>query len=332
MKYSSLSRFLAILRCFSLIASTSALEVSSPDGEGRFTTLSNLDLVRGDESRFSMRIAYGVNTLPATAVFLNIIELSAQYAEMDYMGRTGDRHGIVLADWPQVEIALLAARGRRGIDVRFALWGLYGALLDMVFSNRFIESEVEITWDDLVVASIFITQPLDVDTAKASNATTRLIPPLPGNSTDESSDAVSEPVNAGTGRFDWRPRFAPSDKIMPPSDIFILIMGTIKAVAPHAMTDKVKGAFHVGSGIVDANLQAYLKDRRVPRPVPPYFQFAHVLEAVRRIPAWMLARRRFAEFACSIEVSTKHVGSILIEKGPYRPDSISELDGELDTS
>ena len=44
-----------------------------------------------------------------------------------------------------------------------------------------------------------------------------------------------------------------------------------------------------------------------------------MLEAVRRIPGWQLARRRFAEFFCSVEVGGRSVGVILMEKGPFDP-------------
>lgn len=280
-----------------------------------------------------MRVAYGVNSIPATAVFMNTIELSAQYAELDWMGRTRNRHGIVLSEYPQVEIALLAAGRGKGINVRLAIWGLYGALLDMVFSNRFIENEIELIWDDQVVASLFFTQPLDADTPRVNNDSNRLIPPLPRNLTDEGPNTTPEPVQAGgTGSFDWKPIFTPSGKTIPAKDVFLIVMGSIKALAPHAMTDKVMGAFHVNSKFTDANMQAYLQNRRVPRTSPPFFQFAHVLEAVRRVPAWMLAQRKFAEFACRIEVSTIPVGSLLIEKGPFVGPSSAAGGGDLEIS
>ncbi|KAL8940718.1 MAG: hypothetical protein Q9216_002668 [Gyalolechia sp. 2 TL-2023] len=282
-----------------------------------------------------MRVVYGEDPLPATAVFMNAIELCAQYVELDFLGRTGERHGIVLPEYPQVQIALLApatATRRKTIKVRLAIWALYGALLDMTLNNKFRENEWEIIWDKEVVASLFFTLPLDADSLKTANGTARLIPPLPQKDLIEISEPVPARVNSGTGHFDWKPVFVPNGKILPAKSVFLLTMGTLKAIAPNALTDKVLGPFHVGSDAIDANLQAYLQNRRTPRTSPPYFQFGHVLAAARRIPAWMLARRKFAEFFCSVEVSTRPVGAMLIEKGHFRPPSIEEFGGNISTS
>ncbi|KAL9004560.1 MAG: hypothetical protein Q9188_002630 [Gyalolechia gomerana] len=335
MKYLSLSLALAVLKCHFPTASVSALELPSPTVQDRFTTPSSLSLVSPDEPRFSMRVAYGEDPIPATAVFMSAIELTAQYTGRDFLSRTRQRHGIVLPEYPQVEIALLAAgreTQKKTIQVRLAVWALYGALLDIALSNRFKECEWEILWDNQVVATLFFTQPLDVDSFKPNNETTRLIPPLPEKDPTGNSDPVLDPVKAGSGHFEWKPIFLHSGNIMLAKDIFLLTMGTLKAIAPKAMTDKVPGPFHVSSEMVDANLQAYLENRRVPRPTPPFFQFAHVLEATRRIPAWMLAQRKFAEFFCSIEVSTKPVGALMIQRGPFVGHSIGAFGGNVSTS
>ncbi|KAL9028811.1 MAG: hypothetical protein Q9196_002872 [Gyalolechia fulgens] len=330
MKYSSLSLVLAVLECLVPTASASALELPSSTATDRFTTPSSLNLVSPDEPRFAMRVVYGVDPIPATAVLMNAIELCAQYVERDFLSRTRQRHGVVLPEYPQVEIALLAAgraAKRKTIEVRLAIWALYGAVLDMVLSNNFKENEWEILWDNEVVASLYFTRPLDVPPLQTNNETTRLIPPLPETDPTGVPGAVSGPVEMGIGPFDWAPIFVPDGKTMPATDIFLLVMGTLKAIARQAMTDKVQGPFHIGPGMVDANLQAYLQNRRVPRPTPPFFQFGHILEATRRIPAWMLARRRFAEFYCAILVSTKPVGSLLVKKGHFVGPPIGALSG-----
>ncbi|KAI4127975.1 MAG: hypothetical protein LQ338_002942 [Usnochroma carphineum] len=136
---------------------------------------------------------------------------------------------------------------------------------------------------------------------------------------------TSEGLDANTGRFNWFPAYKQEAQILPSKDVFLLVLGTLKAIAPFPGTDRVDGAFNVGSQCVNANLQVYLHNRRVPRPFPPFFQYAHVLEAVRRISAWILDQRRFAEFLCNIEVSTKPVGRILVEKGPFRPPSTEPI-------
>ncbi|KAL8721865.1 MAG: hypothetical protein Q9225_001543 [Loekoesia sp. 1 TL-2023] len=312
----SLSVFLTI--CLLLAASTLPTEVPSSVLEGLFTVSPSPSLVDADEERFSMRVAYVDSVLPATPVFMNAIELAARYAELDYMGRTRQRHGIVLPQFPQVEIAILPAPPAKSIQIRLVIWAIYGAVLDMVFNNRFKENEITILWDGQEVGQLYFTRPLD-ESLRDNNNTHPLIPPLLENVDDmsEPSDTTPNPLETHIGRFDWHPGFKQDAKTIPTPDIFLLALGTIKSIAKKSMTDKVEGPFHVSSRVVDANLQAYLRNRRVPRPSPPFFMFAHILEATRRFPGWMLQQRRFAEFGCSVEVSTRAVGAILVEKGPF---------------
>ncbi|KAL8836745.1 MAG: hypothetical protein Q9170_002810 [Blastenia crenularia] len=275
-----------------------------------------------DESRFSMRVAYGEEALPATSVFMNAIELSAQYAELDFKSRIRQRQGVILTEFPQVEIAVLPKPPAKLVDVRLIIWTIYGGVLDMVIRNRFKENEIEVLWDTAVVAWVYFTLPLDIARSTGTNASIT-VPPFLEN-VPQSSSSTPNSLEASTGRFDWNPLFTAHGKIMPPQDIFLLALGTIKALAPTPMTQKVAGPFHVSSEIVDANLQAYLRDRRVPRSSPPFYQYAHVLEAVRRMPGWMLGKHKFAEFFASVEVSSKIVGMILVEKGKFTPGAASE--------
>lgn len=101
-----------------------------------------LNLGTQDDSRFSMKAMYGESDLPVTPVFMNTVELLARYAEMDYMGRTRQRHGIVLPEYPQVEIAVLPAAPSTSVEVRFVVWGMYDGICDMVEKHMFKENEI----------------------------------------------------------------------------------------------------------------------------------------------------------------------------------------------
>lgn len=261
-----------------------------------------LGLLQDDDPRFTMEITYDETDLPTTPVLMNTVEILAQYAEMDYLGRTRGRHGIVLESYPQVEIAVLPAGPARSIEVRLVIWAIYGGILEIVKKNMFKQSDITFRWDGRAVGNVYITKPLD-DLSITSNS-------MLGNLTN---------LDANIGRFGWIPVYKPSAQNLPPKDVFIMVMGTIQTIAEHQMDEKIEGAFYMGSAFVNAHVEVYLQDRRLPRRTPSYFQYGHLLEAVRRIPAWMLQNRRFAEMYCSISSTTLPVGQMVMAKGQYYP-------------
>ena len=273
-------------------------------------------LGRHDDPRFSMRLLYGQTTLPLIPVFMNAVELLAQYAEMDNQSRVRQRHGQVLPNFPQVEIAVVPVAPAATIDIRIVIWALYGSMIDMTFRKLFQEAEVEIQWDEKTVAHMYFTLPLDEGSSFQNQSHSLTLPGFE-NTTDTVKPTQLDSGNTGT--FSWKPFLTPNGQKLLPQDVFILCMGTLKVVAPSPITEKVAGPFHIGSQIVDANLQAYLQDRRTPRTRPPYFQIAHIIEAARRIPGYMLEKKRFGEFYSNIEVNGRPVGHVLIDKGAFKP-------------
>ncbi|KAL8948288.1 MAG: hypothetical protein Q9222_005509 [Ikaeria aurantiellina] len=245
--------------------------------------------------------------LPPTAVLMNAVELSARYAEMDFLSRVPQRQGTVLATFPQIEIAVVPAPHARSVEVRLLIYTIYSLMIDMIFGKNFNESEVEVLWEGVVKAYVYFTLPLDTGSSVSDK----------GQELNVSVVNTNRTQDDGNPLFDWKPIYKPNGVNLPPNDIFLLVLGAIKTIAPFSVNEKVPWPFHIGSDLVDANLQVYFENRRQPRPTPPFFRYGHALEAVRRIPGWQLLRRRFAEFFCEIDVSRRPVGVILVEKGPF---------------
>lgn len=267
---------------------------------------------------FQFRTSYAATKIPRTAAFLNAIELMSQYATEDFDSRVRQRHGMVLPNYPQVEIAILPAEGTRDIENCFVIWGLYGGIADMVQKNTFNDSEVTLWWKGQVVGYVYFTIPLDAGPAQNfQKKTSNLISPTLGklNDTIGSPNMTGTALEANTGRFGWRPLFKPRGDNLPPSDVFLVIMAVIKYIAEQDIKDKVPQAFYIASYLVNANMQFFIKDRFSPRTRPPYFQYAHILESLKRIPAWMLQEGKFAEFYCLIFVNGIEVGQSLMAKG-----------------
>ncbi|KAL8861576.1 MAG: hypothetical protein Q9178_002100 [Gyalolechia marmorata] len=283
---------------------------------GPFKPLSKPQLAEDDEQRFRARTIMSGTKLPATPVLMSAVELAARYAEMDYLSRVHQRQGIVLPQFPQVEIAILPPAPATRIEVRVIIFTIYAVILDMIHGQRFNECEVEVFWDDQVKAYVYFTAPTD-DSLSARDHIKRRASSPSSNNTTVPQELTNTTAQLTDALFDWRPIYKPNANNLRPYDVFLLALGAIKVVAPFSKSEKVPGAFHVGSEIVDAHLEVFLHQRRVPRTSRPFFRYSDVLEAVRRIPGWELANHRFAELFCSIEVARRPVGSIMMNKGRY---------------
>ncbi|KAL8690720.1 MAG: hypothetical protein Q9218_003902 [Villophora microphyllina] len=268
-----------------------------------------------DDPRFSIEVSMGDTKLPPTPVLMNAVELSARYAEMDFLSRTPQRRGIVLPQFPQIEIAVLPAPPARSVEVRLILYTIYALVIDMIYVDGFYESEVAVSWENVVKAHVYFTLPMDND-LHTKNQTREHHSSASDNGTvsDEMADGTVQPLNTV---FDWHPVYKPNGKNLFPNDVFVLALGAIKVIAPHRITEQIPGPIHIGSGMINAHMQIYLDNSRRPRPIPPFLRYGHALEAVRRVPGWQLARHKFAEFFASIEISRRPVAVILMEEGPY---------------
>ncbi|KAL8651860.1 MAG: hypothetical protein Q9210_003021 [Variospora velana] len=316
--------FLVFLNFLTLATCVSAADLTSLTDGPPVRSLARLGLGAEEDPRFSMRINFGEVKLLPTQVYLNAVELSARYARMEYLGRARLRQGIVLPQYPQVEIAVIPAPPARAVEVRLVIWTIYGAILEMAYGRGFKECEIEILWENQLLAHLYFTAP---EQSNISDRIRNLTAPIPGNTTGI-SNPVPRPVHEHIGAFSWNPIYKPEGRTLSIRDLFILILGAIKVVGVHSMDMKVDGSYHIGSDMVAAHIQIFLHERRTPRQSPPYFQYGHVLEALRRIPAWMLDRRKFAEFFCLVASNSRPVGMMLIETGLH-PSALVEAGGNV---
>ena len=320
---------------FTVVTTLATIKPSQDDSDA-FTTSAfvNTSLQSGGiDDRFGLKAEYAETPIPITPCFMNVVELLAQYAELDWLSKVKQRNGVVLQEYPQVEIAVIPAAPARNIEVRLLIWGIWVAIRDIIGRNKFYESEFEIFWDEKVVAFIYITRPMDLQLT-GSNATLApdeplsLLPSPDPTITDTSNSTSTPPGSLNDGRFGWKPLFTPRAKQLTVVEVFLTVLAGIKNAAPHPASEKIPGPY--ASAAVDcyANVQFYLHKRRVPRPKPPFFQYVHVIKALRLVPEFMLQQKRFAELLFSIEVSGITVGEGFLQKGPYGPASL-DLGGLL---
>ena len=324
-----------------LITAVNAFAIVSPP-QNLSTSVINSPLVNttalesGIDPRFGFTVHYGETDLPKTPCLMNVVELLAQYAEREYLSNVGPRSGVVLPEYPQVEFAVIPASPATSIEVRKVIWGIWVAIRDMISSNSFHEAEMEILWELRVVAYIYITLPMDLKTASQNGnlGTDEPLTLLPGSnittrgSTDISNTAEHSPDVLSEGNFSWLPIFGPTAKTLTIFEVFLTVMAGIKNAAPHTASEKVPGPYASAAMDVYANVQFYIHKRRSPRPRPPYFQYIHIIKALRLVPGYMLRSKRFSELFFTMEVDGTPVGEGYLEKGHYMP-STFDIDDML---
>ena len=319
-----------LLACLCTALKTHAISPPPQTLSNRFATTSLLNTTALDvtiDPRFGIRALYAETDLPITACFMNVVELLAQYAELEWLSKVRQRRGVVLPSYPQVEIAVLPAAPETSIEVRTIVWGIWIGIRDMVRKKQFHEAEFELLWEDQVVAYIYFTKPMDLEvtgsnrTLDAESPLTLLHSPnVPTNGMQDISNFIENSSSAlSAGRFGWHPLFPPEAKTLTVVEVFLTVMAGMKNVAPHPALDKVPGPYASAALDVDANMQFYLHRRRSPRQKPPFFQYIHIINALRLIPGYMLEKRRFSELFFSIDVSGVPVGEGYLQKGPYTP-------------
>ena len=263
------------------------------------TTLSSSDI----DPRFGIVANYAETNIPITPLLMNIVELLANYAELGWLSNVRVRQGVVLPSYPQIEFAVIPSAPASSVEVRFVIWGIWVGIRDMVSRNIFREVEFDLYWDESVVAHIYFTKPMDLGSS-SSHETLGTAGPLTllptSNGTvsvllDSSNSTTNLSETLDDDRFSWEPTFPPHAKTLTIFEVFLTVIAGLKNAAPHPASDKVPGAFASAAVNVDASLSIFIHKRTTPRPRPPYFQYIHVIKALKLIPAYMLAQGRFAE-------------------------------------
>ena len=332
MRYSKglLGQLCSLLACLTTAVNTIAIISPSQPLSSAFETSSLVNVTVLDDTidpRFSLRAIYVETSLPLTPCFMNAVELLAQYAELDWMSKARQRHGVVLPSYPQVEIAVLPEKPATSVEVRLVIWGIWVGVRQMITKKRFCEVEFEIHWEGEVVASIFFTRPMDLQDTSNNGTLTTVKPLTLLSSPNETTDGILDILNStgispgasNEGNFDWKPLFPPGAKTLTVTEVFLTVMAGLINAAPRPASNKVPGPYASAASDIDANVQFFLHRRRLPRTKPPYFQYIHVIKALRLVPGYMLANKRFAEMLFIIEVTGVPVGEGYLERGHYVP-------------
>lgn len=306
-----------------IISPSQTLSTTFTNSQSLNTTLFSSDI----DPNFGIIANYAETNIPITPCLMNIVELLGNYAELDWLSSVRVRQGVVLPSYPQIEFAVIPNAPASSVEVRFVIWGIWVGIRDMVSRNIFCEAEFELYWEEKVVAFIYITKPIDLGPS-SSNETLGTDGPLMLSPTSngtasvmlDSSNSTTDLSNTpNEGGFSWSPLYPRSAKTLTIFEVFLTVIAGIKNAAPHPALDKIPGPYASAAVNVDASLQIYLYKRRSPRPRPPFFQYIHVIEALKLVPAYMLAQGRFAELYFQMQVNDIPVGDGYLISGSIPP-------------
>lgn len=276
------------------------------------------------DPRFSYRLTFNEVSLPKTPLFLNTMEFMAQHAMLGWMSKVKERHGVVLQAYPQIEMAVIPAAPATSVENRLIVWSIWVVINSIISRNAFNEVEIDIGWDDKVVAYMYFTKPLGLQ-GEYGNGTQDQIEEdldllLDLNKTTAS--AFNTSINAN---IEWLPRFIPGGKTLTPVEAFVTILAALKNAAPPATTDKVLAPFTSSSSDIDAHMAFYFHGRSVPRTTRPFFQYGHIIEVLRLIPGYLLEKRKFADLGFGIGVNGILIANGFLVKGPYSPPNVASV-------
>ena len=215
--------------------------------------------------------------------------LMGQLSTKDWSSTIPLGRGPDLANFPGVKIDVKPQDPFPNLPIRYAIWGLKLAMLDLLARNQFVESIYELYWDYVTVGTIYIR----ASTPRLSNQNLT----LPFNfdqSVNIDIQAVpgAQPINP---RDIWTTMFESQERLAYPAAH--IIPRTAFQLGPYLPSSK---AFF--------NLDP-LHGPDLPRLYPPFLHVSTITYALMLIAVWMCQNDRFSEFGFIISVGGTLVGT-----------------------
>ena len=267
-------------------------------------TLSGTSLGAIDPRRFSASSQYGSQTLPATAVLMNIIDLMTQLALQDWQSDIGPKTCRMNdARYSQIEIYIgpSSSRPRATLKCGYAVLGLFEVIANILTDpkNRFKSVQSIFSYDRREVASFVMRAVPSVSVSPSSIDSGNLRTPI------ISAPAWSDPHLT----LETTQNLA----ILTIYEIFFACAATLRELAPNPISQQVREVSldinappitKAGSPMI----VSFQNIGRTPR-TPPFFKWEWAIKVVARLPVTMLESRNFKGVSEMVVVVDRvHVG------------------------
>lgn len=294
------------------LSTTTAAAIGSPD-YSLLQQLSNSSLlnltVEPLDPRFHIGIAYGREDLDRTSCLMNTVDALATLAGLDFLSRQGDFHGH-MTQYPKAYIDITPVWPATDVENRIAVWGLFFGMKDMITTNTWKDTSIELNWENVVVAEIIIGPSETSSSAlKATlNSTTSLL------NTSTAQNSISGTDSLAVPRVSIDFHFLVGGQPLEDIEVYYIVMAALKNLAEWPSTDPVDPYVQ---RCTDYNVEMTFPAGASPHARGYFYQYRWIIESVRRIPAWMLGEGRWAELGLGIFLDDAWLADAYLTRPPY---------------
>lgn len=285
---------------------------------------SNTTLTVPDQ-RFSVTPVYWGPKLRSTACLFIATDTMANLALNDFYGEVVETI-FDFDEHPGVVIAVLPVDWHKGgeMDRRFAVWGLYLAVFDMMKRSQWTCNTFHLFWEGKEVGTLGFSRgvvrhsALTADSANSqgllslSNVTSTATTLTPSLLSANGSDVLSAPKSL-TDEVVLSVNVELKGKIMPINNVFIAVLGALSDLAAIGNKDGRLSAYSYRQAPVKAFLNFATLGYH-PLGPPPFLTYRHVIEALAHLPGVMFEQRVFSEADMVLKLDDVDVGMGLLRQ------------------
>lgn len=280
--------------------------------------------LKARDTHFSISRMYGDERLDMLWMLRNTVEVLAELAQRNYHSRMSNFR----SNGPFEDIVITVDPVEPAIDVanRIAIMCIWWAMYFVTVERRFRNMEVDCKWDNVVVAQVHFQALKPLSSAQDQTADDSRFEGASTNTT-KSVASLSIPMSMGEGntttpwlneKLDIKFNFFEDAQTLTVFDVYIAVMGALNYVARRPSTDAV-ARFNCGP-YTDFDIRITFDSARTIRARPPYYEYRHVIEALRLLPAWIVAQGRFAEVYFNIGIDHIYVALAFLTRSYRAPD------------
>ena len=273
-------------------AAPSSSILSQVIGNGTVNNISNLNVT--PDPRFRFEATYRKDPVPCLSLFMNAVNGQAILAHQTFGKKIQGITTMTVPGYQDASIDIRALPRGSTFENKIAIWGLYGAINEVVGKVTCTGGRFDLFWDENHVATLSIwNSPVALSSSNNS---------LTAGMTTSNISLVD-----GSG---LQPTFffLPSGAALTRVEVFMTVLATLQNVAYWNDGDAIYPFTCKAEGY-DVNFQIdFAGDPPKPPTHPPYLLVGNVIDVVRQIPGYMVGRGRFADLAASINFDKVLIG------------------------
>lgn len=240
---------------------------------------------------------------------MNAVNVAAYLANLDF-NKKADVDVPSLPNYPEVSIDFVPVPPAKSVETKILVWGLYGAINDIVGRRQFRGVEFDLLWNGKVVAWLRFESTAK-DKLEATNQRKQLTfrPTIsltyinndtkPPDLRNDNIDLIDDPTS-----FFFSAQYTPYSKPLSIFQAFMSVFSALVQIAPFPSTSIVKPLAYEAQ---DFNSRIVVL--KTERKVRPFFEYRWLIEGLKRILEFMLEAAKFEELGWKIEIDGKEVGS-----------------------